>query len=586
MKQFFKYVLATITGVTLLGFIFFLILFSMAVNSGKNQKVTVKDNSILHLKLNYQIFDKPKSDPFDLFTASLMGEFVKPVGLYDIVTSIEHAKTDEKIKGIFLDLSTIGAGYAKLSEIRDALEDFKSSGKFIYTYGEVFYNQTYYFGSVADSIFLNPSGTMLYNGMAADVTFMKETLKKMGVEMQVIKRGKFKGAVEPFVLDSLSPANRKQITDYVNSIYNTFTSKISNSRGVGIDELMDIADSARVRTSENAITYKLVDKLIYRDEVMAILKNASGTDKDEPQFISLAKYNRHVNPKSEPNTKPKVAIIYADGSIVSGNGQAEEIGSDKFAKAVKKARVDENVKAVVLRVNSPGGSALASDVIWRETKLLRAEKPLIVSMGDVAASGGYYISCMGEKILASPSTITGSIGVFGLYPNAEELMGDLGLHTDVVKTGELADFGRIDRPLTSEETKILDALVGQIYDQFLNRVETGRNLDRAHLDTIAEGRVWTGEYAKRHGLIDEYGGLVDAVELAAEAANITDYDVKNYPKSDNPFEDLLYELGGVSLKDRWVKQELGEYYTVYNKIKKLKNLSGIQMVMPYDINLN
>jgi len=330
----------------------------------------------------------------------------------------------------------------------------------------------------------------------------------------------------------------------------------------------------------------LVDKLIYRDEVMAILKNASGTDKDEPQFISLAKYNRHVNPKSEPNTKPKVAIIYADGSIVSGNGQAEEIGSDKFAKAVKKAREDENVKAVVLRVNSPGGSALASDVIWRETKLLRAEKPLIVSMGDVAASGGYYISCMGEKILASPSTITGSIGVFGLYPNAKELMGDLGLHTDVVKTGELADFGRIDRPLTSEETKILDALVGQIYDQFLNRVETGRNLDRAHLDTIAEGRVWTGEYAKRHGLIDEYGGLVDAVELAAEAANITDYDVKNYPKSDNPFEDLLYELGGVSLKDRWVKQELGEYYTVYNKIKKLKNLSGIQMVMPYDINLN
>lgn len=584
MKQFLKYVLATITGIFLLMFIFFIVFAGIIASSSKKQTVEVEDNSILHLKLNYQIYDRPQDNPLEILAASLSGEMNKPVGLYDIVTCIEHAKTDEDIKGIFLDVSVLGAGYGKLSEIRNALEDFKSSGKFIYAYGEVFYNQSYYFASVADSVMLNPSGTMLFNGLAADVTFLKETLAKMGVEMQVIKRGKFKGAVEPFVLDQLSPENRKQISEYVESIYGELLSKVSASRNLTVEELRAIANEVRVKTSNDAVTHKLIDQLAYRDQVMDMLKNASGDE--ELHMISLPKYNSVVNPMGKSKSGDKVAVIYADGAIVSGNGQSNEIGSDKFAKALKEARENDKVKAVVLRINSGGGSALASDVIWRETQLLKGKKPLIVSMGDVAASGGYYIACLGDTILSMPSTITGSIGVFGLYPNAEKLFGKVGLHTEVVKTGEMSDFGRIDRPLNNNELTLLDAMIGQIYDQFLNRVETGRSLERSHLDTIAEGRVWTGIYAKDLGLVDAFGGLQDAIDIAADKAGLTKYKVAAYPKADNPFEMLFGDFGTTSIKNRWIEEELGAYYPVYSKLQRLKNLSGIQMIMPIEVELN
>lgn len=585
MKQFLKYVLATITGIFLLTFIFFIVFAGIIASSSKKQTVDVEDNSILHLKLNYQIYDRPQDNPLDIFAASLSGDMNRPVGLYDIVTCIEHAKADDDIKGIFLDVSVLGAGYGKLSEIRAALEDFKSSGKFIYAYGEVLYNQSYYFASVADSVMLNPSGTMLFNGLAADVTFLKETLAKMGIEMQVIKRGKFKGAVEPFVLDKLSPENRKQITEYVESIYVDLLSKISTSRNLSVEELRAIANEVRVKTSSDAVTHKLVDQLAYRDQVMEMLKSAAGDD--ELNLISLTKYNSVVNPIGKSKSGDKIAVIYADGSIVSGNGQSNEIGSDKFAKALKVAREDDKVKAVVLRINSGGGSALASDVIWRETQLLKGKKPLIVSMGDVAASGGYYIACLGDSILSMPSTITGSIGVFGLYPNAEALYGKLGLHSEVVKTGDMSDFGRMDRPLNANELGLLDAMIGQIYDQFLNRVETGRSLDRNHLDTIAEGRVWTGTYAKDLGLVDAFGGLHDAIEIAADKAGLKKYKVASYPKSDNPFEMIFGgDFGATSLKNKWVKEELGSYYPIYNKLQRLKSLSGIQMIIPIEVELN
>jgi protease IV len=585
MKQFLKYVLATITGLFLLMFIFFIVFAGMIASSSKKQTVKVKDNSILHLKLNYQIFDRPQDNPLDIFAASLSGDADRPVGLYDIVSCINKAKTDDDIKGIFLDVSVLGAGYGKLSEIRSALEDFKADGKFIYAYSEVMYNQSYYFASVADSVMLNPSGTMLFNGLAADVTFLKETLAKMGIEMQVIKRGKFKGAVEPFVLDKLSPENRKQITEYVESIYGDLISKISTSRNISDEELRAIANEVRVKTASDAVTHKLIDQLAYRDQVMMMLKAAAGDD--DLNLISLTKYNSAINPAGKSSTGKKIAVIYADGSIVSGNGQSNEIGSDKFAKALKKAREDDNVKAVVLRVNSGGGSALASDVIWRETQLLKAKKPLIVSMGDVAASGGYYIACLGDSILCMPSSITGSIGVFGLYPNAEELYGKMGLKSDVVKTADMADFGQINRPLNDNELGFLDAMIGQIYEQFLTRVETGRNLDRAHLDTIAEGRVWTGTYAKDLGLIDEFGGLHDAIAIAAHKAGLEKYKVASYPKSENPFEAIFGgSFGATSLKNKWVKQELGSYYPIYNKLQRLKSLSGIQMIIPIEVDLN
>ncbi len=587
MKQFFKYVLATITGLVLLFFIFFIVIAGMISSSSKKETVKLEKNSVLHVKLNYQINDRPQDDPFDIFTATLTGDMVRPVGLYDIVTSIEEAKSDENIKGIFLDVSMLGAGYGKLSEIRTALEDFKTSGKFIYAYSEVLYNQSYYFASVADSIFLNPSGTMLFNGMAADVTFMKETLSKMGIEMQVVKRGKFKGAVEPFILDKLSPENRKQISEYVESIYGDILSKISKSRNISVDDLRMMANEVKVKTSDDAVTNNFVDQLAYRDQVMAMMKSAAGTESDdELELITLSKYNSIVHPFGKSKSGDKIAVIYADGSIVSGKGQANEIGSDKFAKALRKAREDEDVKAVVLRINSGGGSALASDVIWRETKLMKGVKPLIVSMGDVAASGGYYIACLGDSVLSMPNTITGSIGVFGLYPNAEELYGKMGLHTEVVKTSDVADFGRIDRALNEKEISILDAMIGQIYEQFLNRVGTGRSLDRAHLDTIAEGRVWTGTYAKNIGLVDEFGGLKEAIEIAAFKAGMEDYKVTSFPKADNPFEAIFGEMGMTSIKNKWMKEELGTYYPIYNKLQRLKNLSGIQMIMPIEVEVN
>ncbi len=584
MKQFLKYVLATITGIFLLMFIFFIVFASMVASSSKKQTVKIEDNSVLHLKLNYQIFDKPQNNPFDAFAASLTGDVNKPVGLYDIVNSIEHAKTDDDIKGIFLDVSVLGAGYGKLSEIRAALEDFKSDGKFVYAYSEMLYNQSYYFASVADSVILNPSGTMLFNGLAADITFMKETLAKMGVEMQVVKRGKFKGAVEPFVLDKLSPENRRQITEYVESIYGDLLSKVGASRGIDDDELRAIANEVRVKTSADAVTHNLVDQLAYRDQMMEMIKSATG--EDEVNLITLPKYNKVVNPIGKKKSGKKIAVVYADGSIVSGNGQSNEIGSDKFAKALKQAREDDDVKAVVLRINSGGGSALASDVIWRETQLLKEKKPLIVSMGDVAASGGYYIACLGDTIMAMPNTITGSIGVFGLYPNAEKLFDKVGLHSEIVKTADMADFGSVDRPLNAKELGFLDAMIGQIYEQFLSRVETGRSLDRAHLDTIAEGRVWTGTYAKELGLVDAFGGLHDAIDVAANKAGLDDFKVSAYPKSDNPFEAIFAELGTASIKDRLVKQELGTYYPIYSKLQRLKNLSGIQMIMPIEVDLN
>lgn len=579
--------LATITGVVVLLFIFFLVFVSMVSNASKGDKVVVDDNSILHLKLNYSLVDRSNDNPFDELASGLAGDVSTPVGLHDMLNCIEEAKTDDKIKGIFIDLTAIGAGYAKLTELRDAVNDFKSTGKFVYSYGEIFYNQTYYFASVADKVYLNPSGTMLFNGMAADVTFMKETLAKLGIEMQVIKRGKFKGAVEPFVLDGLSDENRKQISVYLESIYGQFLDNISDSRSLSVEQLKEIANGVKVKSGEDAVKYNMIDAVGYRDEVMTAMASELGLEEGkEPNLISLAKYNKGRKMDMAKTSKNVIAVVYADGDIVSGKGQTNEIGSDRFAKALAQAREDDNVKAVVLRINSGGGSALASDVIWRETKLLREQKPLIVSMGDVAASGGYFIDCMGDSVLAMPNTITGSIGVFGLYPNAEGLYNKMGLKTEVVKTADVADFGRIDRPLTSAEMDILDALIKGVYEQFRSRVEEGRNLDRAHIDTIAEGRVWTGEYAKKHGLIDAFGGIQDAVNIAASKAGVEEYRLSAYPKSDNPFEEFFTGFGMASIKDKVLKEELGSYYTVYNKLQRLQSLRGIQAIMPYQIELN
>jgi len=586
MKQFFKYVLATITGLFILSVIFLVIFISMVSGLKKGEKAVIDKNSVLVLNLNYAMGDRTPENPLEAFASELSGETGKSIGMYDVIRTIKHAKSDEKVKGILLDMTYVGAGYGKLGEIRAALEDFKTSGKFIYAYGEVFYNQTYYFASVADSVFLNPKGSMLFNGMAAEVTFIKQTLAKLGIEMQAIKHGDFKGAVEPFTRDDLSEQNRYQIDTYVQSVYGNFIHAIGTSRGISDDELKVIANELRVSTPEKALANKLVDKLAYRDEVVdAIMTRLEIEKSKDLSMIKMAKYYRSL-PDSEIESKDKVAIIYASGDIVSGNGQSEEIGSEKFAKALKSAREDDDVKAVVLRVNSPGGSALASDVIWREAMLLKMKKPLIVSMGDVAASGGYYISCIADSILAMPNTITGSIGVFGMFPNAEKMLDKLGLHSEYVKTSEYADFGRMDRPLNSKEIEVFTEVIEKIYADFVGRVSEGRGLSTTYIDSIAQGRVWTGTMAKENGLVDVHGGLNDAIAIAAYKAGIEKYQIKAYPKEKNPFEEIFSSFGSTSIKERILKSELGENYKVYEQISRLEKLNGIQAIMPFSLSPN
>ncbi|MCB0735339.1 MAG: signal peptide peptidase SppA [Flavobacteriales bacterium] len=587
MKQFLKFVLATITGIFILFAIFFLVILSLAGGMSKDKKAVIDSNSVLVVSLNYPMPERTNSSPFEAFAAGLSGDMTRPIGMYDVIQSIEHAKTDDKISGIFLDLTFVDAGYARLSEIRNALEDFKSSGKFIYAYGELYYNQTYYLASVADSVFLNPKGNMLFNGMAAEVTFLKETLAKLGIEMQVIKHGKFKGAVEPFTRDELSEANRHQINEYINSLFSQYVSTVGKSRNLTPDELKAMADSLSVTNPKQALAGKMVDELAYRDQVISHIKSRMGLGEDDDiNYVKLAKYFAAGGVRSEDSHDSKIAVVYADGDIVSGNGEANEVGSDRFLKALRAAREDDDVKAVVLRVNSPGGSALASEVIWREAILTKAKKPLIVSMGDVAASGGYYISCMADTIVAMPNTITGSIGVFGMYPNASGLYDKLGLKTDYVKTSEYADFGRIDRPLNAGEMAMLTQFVEEIYTDFVGHVSEGRELTTQFIDSVAQGRVWTGEMAKENGLVDVHGGLNDAIKIAAFKAGIDSYDLQSYPNVKDPFAEFFESFGMASIKQKVIKQELGENYSIYQRLKKLQSMTGVQAVMPFSIGVN
>ncbi|MCB9246092.1 MAG: signal peptide peptidase SppA [Flavobacteriales bacterium] len=587
MKQFLKFVLATMVGFILLLGILFLVGASAVSNLGKDKEVSIKEKSVLHLKLDYELNDRTSDNPFERF-AALANETSAPVGLYDLITYIGKAKEDEKISGLFLDLTLINAGYAKTLELRKALADFKESGKFIYAYAENYTNKTYFLASVADKVYMNPKGNFLFNGMLSQVTFVTEMLDKIGVEMQVVKRGKFKGAVEPFVLDGLSPENRLQIESYVNSLFDEMIGNIAASRGLTADSLKGIADRFAVRNAEQAFASGMIDGSKFRDEVLDEIKGKLELKEDEkPAYLDMSKYIAavRINGKKDKDSEAdeQVAIIYADGSIISGNGDEESIGSDKFARAIRQARENDKVKAVVLRVNSPGGSALASEVILREVYLLKQEKPVIVSMGDVAASGGYYISCLADSILAQPNTLTGSIGVFGLIPNAEDMLEKIGVRMDYVGTGAMSEFGRIDRNMTPEELSIYDEYVGSVYDDFLGHVSEGRKLSVAMVDSIGQGRVWTGRMAEALGLVDAMGGMHDAVRIAAFKAGIENYEVTTYPKSKNQFEEFFTMFSTSSVRNYLLSGELGEHYELYRTAGKLQKMDGVQAILPYRI---
>lgn len=574
-------------GVFLSTIIFFFIAIAIVgaliSTAGSEKNIEISDNSILRINLDYAIKERTEKNPFNnVNIPSFSSE--KTIGLDEILRRIEAAKKDDRIKGIILDINGVGASFATLQEIRNALLNFKQSKKFIVAYSEGYSQKGYYLASTADKVYLNPEGSVDFRGLATQLSFFKGTLEKLGIEAQVIKVGTYKSAVEPFILDKMSPANEEQVNSYLNSVYDYYLSNVSKSRNLPIDTLRGIANSYEGRDANLALQSKLVDGLKYKDELIDELKSRLKIDKKKKiKAINLEDYSI---PTGETNAaQERIAIVYAVGDIVSGEGSDEQIGSDRIARAIRTVREDDKIKAVVFRVNSPGGSALASDVIWREVELTKKVKPIIVSMGDVAASGGYYIACAADSIFAQPNTITGSIGVFGIIPNLQNFFNNkLGITFDEVKTGKYADLMSVSRPLTVDERDLIQQGVNKTYNTFTKKVADGRKISQAKVDSIGQGRVWTGAQALQIGLVDRLGGLEDAIKSAAKKAKIKDYKLVAYPSLKDPFESILSSSTD-KMKTWVIKQDLGEGYTLYRQAKSVLEQSGIQARLPYILNI-
>ncbi len=589
MKNFLSSLLATITGLVIMTILVFLIFMGIVAASTSKDPVEVKENSLLLAKFNAQIIDRTNEDPFALlFSGNFM--YDEMMGLNQILKDLEKAKTDDNIEGIFMNLGGVSAGIATLGEIREALEDFKESGKFIYAYSNAYTQKSYYLASVADSVFMTPEGMFLFNGMSAEVMFYRKALEKVGVEMQVIRHGTYKGAVEPFLRDDLSEENREQIESYVGALWGKIVEDISESRGISTEKLNQIADELATIDSEKLVETGMIDGLIYYDEMLSIMKEKLGVEEeDDLEAVSLKKYKDAPLKEKKEYSKDKIAVIYAMGSVVDGNAGEGYISSERISKAIRKARRDKSVKAIVFRINSGGGSGSASDVIHREVMLAAKEKVVVASMGDVAASGGYYIAAPADTILAGPGTITGSIGVFGLFPNVQKLMNDkIGISTDVVLTNENANILSPFNPLDPEERVIVQKMIDDFYVNFVNIVADGRGKSYDEIDAIAGGRVWAGSNALELGLIDMYGGLNKSIEVAAEMAGLENYRVQSLPALEDPMTAIMKQLTGGSMvrTDRILKRELGESYRHYRKIQEIQKMHGIQAIMPYEIELH
>lgn len=575
MKQFFKFVLATIVGVFVAGLVLLVVFVGIIVAASSDKEVKIDDNSILTISLKNAVPERTPNNP--LANLGFLGfDEDKSVGLNDILASIKKAKDDKQIKGIYLADNLTLSGQATTEEIRNALIDFKKSKKFIIAYAEVYTQSSYYLASVADKVYMNPKGIFDFAGMSSQITFFKGALDKLGVEAQVIKVGTYKSAVEPFILDKMSDANREQVTSYLGSLNNQMLTGISNSRHINKDSLFNMANNLKVRMPEDAVTYKLVDGLKYKDEVLNELKGLTKVDlKKNLHSVSIESYAQNDGDddnKGDKDTDNQVAMVYASGEINGGNGDDNTIGSDRISATLRQARLNDKVKAVVLRVNSPGGSSLASDVIWREVSLTKKVKPVIVSMGDYAASGGYYIACAADSIFAEPNTITGSIGIFAILPNMRGLLtGKLGLTFDGVKTGKYADLGDVTRPLTPEERAILQSQVNRGYGDFTGAVAAGRKKTPEYINSIGQGRVWTGEQAIKIGLVDRLGNINDAVASAAKKAGLKKYKLVEYPEQKSFFKSLSSDLQS-HVQTRLVKAELGESYTYYQQLKSMQQM--------------
>lgn len=588
MKSFWKYTLATVVGsiITFLLIIFvtFGIFSSMLSNIGQPE-VTLNNNSILKISLSDAIPDRASDSPLDYISFPSF-QSKKYMGLNDILKTIEKAKTDDRIKGIYLDLNSVGGGIASLEEIRNKLIDFKESDKFIISYSSNYSQTAYYLATVADKIYINPQGSLTWKGMSSQVMFYKGLLDKLGIEAQIFRYGQFKSAVEPYMGTQMSEASKLQSITLIKSIWDNICKKISDERGISIEELNSLADKLTIHDAETSLNYKMVDGIKYYDEVLEELKSLSGDEKKKDIFVSLSKYNKVKSPNIVKNASTnKIAVIFAEGDIVDGERIAGSIGGDWMAEIMRKVREDEDVKAVVLRVNSPGGSALASEIMWRELKKTNDVKPVVVSMGNYAASGGYYISCPARYIFAQPNTITGSIGVFGMLPNMQKLMNDkLGITVDGVKTNDNADFGSIMRPVTPDEQNYFQRNVDEFYQTFISRVAEGRKMSTEEIDKIGQGRVWSGLNALEIGLVDEIGGINDAVKKAVEFAGIDKYVIREYPEKSDFVAQIVKEVSENS-STNVIKETLGENYKYYKTIETVKNMSGIQARMEYELEI-
>lgn len=584
MKQFLKYTLATVVGVFLtflfLGFLMFFTVLSLTSSKNK-ENFEVKNNSVIELNIDYDVAERTEDDFMQIFNPEGGSN---QLGLDQILKLIESAKSDKNIKGIFLKTNLNNSGYATLQEIRNALKDFRAAGKFVYAYAPYYDEKNYYLSSVADSIFIEKSGNVLLNGLSANMVFYKDALSKIGVEMQYVKVGEYKGAIETYTRSELSPENKEQIQRYVNNIYKNLLVSISENRKIDTSKLHSIFDNFDIKSPVNAVQFGLIDKLTHVNTILNNLKKRLSVKKeDDLELVKADKYFKTLH--DDDKSKDKIALIYAIGDIVDGKGGDGSIGSISMSKAIAKAREDKKIKAIVLRVNSPGGSALASDIIMQEILLCKGVKPVIVSMGDVAASGGYYISAMADSIIAMPNTITGSIGVFGLFPNMQGLLKDkIGLNFESVTTGKYSDFGRVDRPLSETDRFYLQSMVNRIYEDFTNVVENGRKLDSVSVEQISQGKVWTSSDAISFKLVDSYGGINDAIKIAAYKAKLKEYTVVELPKKEDPFSKLFNDKSNTFFESK-MKSELGVFYSYFSAFQSAVNNQGFQMRMPYYLNI-
>lgn len=589
MKDFIKYTFATVVGLFLtMAFFTIISIISLAgMIATEGMSAPIKEKSILNLDLSGVINEREEPNPL----AMLMGDKAESVSLEDALLALKKAAKNKNIEGVYMQAGGLGATPAMAQELRQALVEFKKSGKWIIAYGDSYTKTDYYLSSVADTILLNPEGSVDFSGLATQLMFFKDVLDKVGVKMQVFKVGTYKSAVEPYICTEMSPANREQITSYLTSIWDNMVADVAKSRGLDATNLNAMADSLTMLTPADDIKKAgLVDKICYIDEVKAILRAKCGLDDDDDDLVFASVSDVAKSESLDDKVDNKVAVYYAYGEIVQsassmGMSQAHQIVGKEMVKDLQDLREDDDIKAVVIRVNSPGGSAFASEQIWREVELLKAKKPVVVSMGGMAASGGYYISCAANRIFAEPTTITGSIGIFGMVPNASELMTEkIGLKFDVVKTNKMSDFGTLARPFNEAESAQLQKMIERGYDTFTRRVADGRGISQDSVKVIAEGRVWTGEQGLKLGLVDELGNLDAAVAHAAKLAEMEKYRTETYPAPVNPFEQLLNQKKNGYLESS-LRNIMGEGYTTYSLLRNISEQDHIQARLPYELNI-